>query len=216
MPQTKTPPFYAWLLISALPQESAALLQQYRHTGEKTPQGYTLFRFQNQKMSLLEIGSGNKFDRNKFKSGVLQIKPDFIINFGICGALSQRIELHKNYLVRSVSYENKTVINLSYNLDLLRLLSHPQALLQSVPLLTVKDPVLNSRRRDKLQQITACMLVDMEGYFIAQIAHELDIPVAILKHVTDNADQGAMQQIKRTKKIWQQSLYQGLIEILNL
>ena len=208
--------FHPLLLISALRQESSVILRQYQHSKEKTPQGYILFRFQKRGIFLLEIGSGKGIDRSKLKSAIVQINPGFIVNFGICGALTHRVELNKNYLARSISYDNESEIDLSHDLNLLNSLFNSRSVLQSVRLLTVRNPVLDSIKRDKLQQITACELVDMEAYFVAQTARELKIPIAILKQVTDYSDQRALQQIKQNKKIWQESLQQGLSGILNL
>jgi len=215
MYHTSVSPYYPWLLISALRQESSVILEQYRHHREKTPQGYNLFRFQDQEILLLEVGSGRKMNRKKVESAISQINPGLIVNFGICGTLNPRIKLYKNYLAKSIHYENESEIDLLKDLDLMQSLSVSRSLFPRVRLLTVKDPVLDSMKSAELRRITGCDVVDMEAFFIAQIAHKLEIPVLILKQVSDDADHKAMQQIKQNKRIWQESLRQGLIKILN-
>jgi len=216
MVHSRTQQFHPWLFISALRQESSVILRQYQHSKEKSPPGYTLFQFQKGGMFLLEIGSGNRIDSSRLKAAIVRINPGFILNFGICGALTPQVALYKNYLAKSLSYDNESEIDLSRDLDLLKSISKSEAVIRNARLLTVKEPILDSKKRDELRQITACELVDMEAYFIAQTARELKIPIAILKQVTDFADQGARQQIKQTKKIWQESLQQGLSGFLNL
>ena len=208
--------FYPLLLISALRQESSVVTEQFPNSIEKNPQGYTLFRFQNREIFLLEIGSGKRMESSKLKSAIVQLNPGFIVNFGICGALDLQIKLNENYLVNTVSCNKKSEINLSPDLELLEEPGNPKELLPRARLLTVKEPVLDSDKREELRRITLCELVDMEAYYIAQTARELGIPLAILKQATDYADNKAMQQVRQTKKIWQESLYQGLVGFLNL
>ena len=38
-------------------------------------------------------------------------------------------------------------------------------------------------------------LVDMEGYAVAYVAQELGVPLRMVKHVSDNADEGAMEWV---------------------
>jgi len=147
-----------WLLICALRQESLVILNQYPYSQEKTPQGYTFFQIQNREMFLLEIGSGKRIDRSKLKSAIIRINPGFIINFGICGALGYSITRHTNYLAKSISYDNEPEIDLSQDLNLLTSYANPHSVLRRVRLLTVKDPVLDSIKREELQRITACEL----------------------------------------------------------
>jgi nucleoside phosphorylase len=64
--------------------------------------------------------------------------------------------------------------------------------------------------------MTDCDVVDMEAYFIVQVAHKLKIPIVILKQVTDHANHQAEQQIEQNMGIWQESLRQGLAKILNI
>lgn len=215
MPYSATSQFYPRLLISALREESSVILEQHCHNKEKTPQGYNLFRFQVRDMLLLEIGSGRRMDHNKVESAISQINPGLIINFGICGALNPRIKLNKNYLAKSVCHENEFEIDLLKDLDLLQSLSVSRSLFPRVRLLTVRDPVLDSMKREELRRITACDVVDMEAYFVAHVAQKLEIPIVILKQVSDYADYKAMQQIKQNKRIWQESLLQGLSKIIN-
>lgn len=49
----------------------------------------------------------------------------------------------------------------------------------------VTDPVVRERLADRAD------LVDMEGYAVAFVAREFDLPVRLVKHVSDNADEGA-------------------------
>ena len=51
----------------------------------------------------------------------------------------------------------------------------------------VTDPAVRARLAEQAQ------LVDMEGYAVAWVAHEFGVPLRMVKHVSDNADEGAKE-----------------------
>lgn len=62
----------------------------------------------------------------------------------------------------------------------------------------VSDPVV----RDRLSQVAS--LVDMEGYAIAWACQQAGVAVQLVKHVSDNADEGAMswpQLVDRSARV---------------
>ena len=109
-----------------------------------------------------------------------------VVNIGSAGALRAGVEgLH----------EVGTVINHDMNADAVRALGYdPQDELVVGPSdvvlasgdVFVTDPVL----RDALAR--RAHLVDMEGYAVAFACARLGVPVRLVKHVSDNADESAM------------------------
>ena len=109
-----------------------------------------------------------------------------VVNIGTAGALRPGLEgLH----------EPSTVINHDISADLIRTLGHdPQDVLSlegddtvlATGDLFVTDPAV----RDALAE--RAHLVDMEGYAVAYAAREFDVPVRLVKHVSDSADESAM------------------------
>jgi adenosylhomocysteine nucleosidase len=53
----------------------------------------------------------------------------------------------------------------------------------------VTDPAVRSRLA------SAAHLVDMEGYAVAFAARHLGVPVTLVKHVSDNADESALDWV---------------------
>ena len=109
-----------------------------------------------------------------------------VLNIGSAGALRPGL---------SGIHEPGVVLNHDLSADLVRALGHdPQERLDvgesEVVLATgdvfVSDPVV----RDGLAQ--RAHLVDMEGYAVAYAAREAGVPVRLVKHVSDSADEGAM------------------------
>lgn len=108
-----------------------------------------------------------------------------VINIGTAGALRDGL---------SGLFVPGQVLNHDINADAIRSLGYdPRELLEIGPdecvLATgdvfVTDPVL----RDSLA--ARAHLVDMEGYAVAWAARGFDVPVRLVKHVSDNADQSA-------------------------
>lgn len=110
-----------------------------------------------------------------------------VLNVGSAGALRPGL---------SGLYEAGVVINHDLSADLVRALGHdPQERLEvgesEVVLATgdvfVSDPVV----RDALAE--RAHLVDMEGYAVAYAARAAGVPVRLVKHVSDSADEGALE-----------------------
>lgn len=109
-----------------------------------------------------------------------------LVNVGTAGALHDHHEgLH----------EPGVVLNHDLNADAIRALGYdPQERLRCGPgevvLATgdvfVTDPVVRARLA------TRADLVDMEGYAVAFVAQQFGVPVRLVKHVSDHADEAAM------------------------
>lgn len=109
-----------------------------------------------------------------------------VLNIGTAGALRPGL---------AGLFEPGAVLNHDISADLVRALGHdPQELLSvgdsDVVLASgdvfVTDPVV----RDALA--ARAHLVDMEGYAVAYAAREAGVPVRLVKHVSDAADESAM------------------------
>lgn len=109
-----------------------------------------------------------------------------VLNIGTAGALRPGL---------SGLFEPGVVLNHDISADLLRALGHdPQERLvvgeSDVVLATgdvfVSDPAI----RDALAE--RAHLVDMEGYAVAWAAREAGVPVRLVKHVSDAADESAL------------------------
>jgi adenosylhomocysteine nucleosidase len=108
-----------------------------------------------------------------------------VVNLGTAGALHDGIE---------GLFEVGTVINHDISADAIRALGYdPRERLTVGPGDTVlasgdvfvTDPAVRARLAAQAQ------LVDMEGYAVAYVAAELGVPCRLVKHVSDNADEGA-------------------------
>lgn len=115
-------------------------------------------------------------------------RPDevLVVNIGTCGALRPGL---------SGLHEPGTVINHDVNAEVIRQLGYdPQERLEvgdsAVVLATGDVFVSDGDVRDRLAQ--RAHLVDMEGYAVAWAAQHLGAHVRLVKYVSDEADEGAM------------------------
>lgn len=115
-------------------------------------------------------------------------RPDevLVVNIGTCGALRPGL---------SGLHEPGTVINHDVNAEVIRQLGYdPQERLEvgdsAVVLATGDVFVSDGDVRDRLAQ--RAHLVDMEGYAVAWAAQRLGAHVRLVKYVSDEADEGAM------------------------
>lgn len=106
-----------------------------------------------------------------------------IINAGVCGALNNRLERGGVYRVSMVSMEElKAAVNVGVGIGLKRLVS-------------VQEPVFQPERKKELSKMGD--LVDMEGYAVARVCEEHNIPCVLLKGVTDFGDANGKEDIKK-------------------
>ncbi|TWG95014.1 purine nucleosidase/adenosylhomocysteine nucleosidase [Nocardioides sp. J9] len=110
-----------------------------------------------------------------------------VVNIGTAGALHDHVD---------GLFEVGTVINHDLNADAIRALGYdPRERLvvgESATVLAtgdvfVTDPLVRARLAEQAQ------LVDMEGYAVAYVAAEFGVPVRLVKHVSDNADESALE-----------------------
>ncbi len=120
---------------------------------------------------------------------IMEERPSHVVNIGSAGALRDGL---------SGLFEVGTVVNHDINGDAVRALGYdPKDRLRvgesDVVLasgdLFVTDPAVRARLAEQAH------LVDMEGYAVAFAAQRLGVPVTLVKHVSDNADETALDWV---------------------
>ncbi|MFC7503749.1 nucleosidase [Nocardioides sp. CPCC 206347] len=112
-----------------------------------------------------------------------------VVNIGTAGALRDGTD---------GLFEVGTVLNHDINADAIRALGYDpreRLVVGASPTVLatgdvfVTDPVVRARLADQAH------LVDMEGYAFAYVAQEFGVPVRLVKHVSDNADETALEWV---------------------
>lgn len=139
-------------------------------------------------LPLLVTGMGKVASATAVATALASNEYDLVINVGTAGALREGL---------SGLHEPGTVLNHDLSADLVRALGHdPQERLPvgtgdaGVVLATgdvfVTDPATRAWLAERAH------LVDMEGYAVVWACRQAGVPVRLAKHVSDNADEGAM------------------------
>jgi adenosylhomocysteine nucleosidase len=106
-----------------------------------------------------------------------------IVNAGICGALDGTLVRGSVFFVSKVWTEDQC--------DNVSLQHRPNA----KRLVTVNEPVFQTDRKEKLAAFAD--LVDMEGFVIARLCQEHNIPCVLIKGITDFGDPQGKADIKK-------------------
>ena len=117
---------------------------------------------------------------------ILERRPDRVVNLGSVGTLDASVQ----GIVRP-----RAVINRDVGVDTLRAMG--AAVTDRIelggggPVLGSGDSfVAGGPEREALAR--RCQVVDMEGFAIAHACRELEVPLLMVKHVSDAADEGAV------------------------
>lgn len=109
-----------------------------------------------------------------------------LVNVGTAGALHDHHEgLHEPGVVLNHDLDADAIRALGYDPQE-RLRCGPGELVLATGDVFVTDPVVRARLAAQAD------LVDMEGYAVAYAALQFGVPVRLVKHVSDNADESAM------------------------
>ncbi len=123
-----------------------------------------------------------------------------LINVGICAGLHNRVRRGSVYRIASVFTEElKAAVNIGLGLGLKKLVS-------------VEKPLHDTLRKKELARDYD--LLDMEGYAVARVCEQNDIPCLLLKGVTDFGDNFAKEDIKKFIKPTSKTLAEALIYAL--
>jgi len=117
---------------------------------------------------------------------ILQERPSLVVNVGSAGAL--RDGLHGLYEIGKVLNHDMSadiVRTLGYDPREWLTISDHETVLASGDVF-VTDPVVRGRLAEQSH------LVDMEGYAVAYACQELGVPLRMVKHVSDQADESSM------------------------
>ena len=111
---------------------------------------------------------------------------DLVVNIGSCGALREGL---------SGVFEVGRVLNHDLSADVIRALGHDaEEWLEIGPADTVlaTGDVFVHETTVRLRLAEQAHLVDMEGYAVAWACRQAGVPARLVKHVSDNADEGSL------------------------
>jgi adenosylhomocysteine nucleosidase len=170
------------LIAYALKPEASSLLTSLSMTHCKhDPEVY-----RSEEIYAIVTGLGYERAFSECSKAIDTIAPDYILNAGSAGSLSDAIHKKKIYQMHDVRSETGEPIHLvqcGVNNNAIRLF-------------TSMKPLLDDAERQKYSSSADC--VDMEGYAIALAAKKAGIPCSIIKIITDAYGDSDSKAIRRS------------------
>jgi len=132
--------------------------------------------------------------------------PERIVNIGTCGALRDEIPNGVYEIDRVHKHDFQVVMESDIAFDALprEITPATTGLFPTAQLATGDTFVEDSVTRDRIA--ASAGLVDMEGYAVAAVAHRFDLPVTLLKQVSDRANE-------ETAPAWADAVEGGAVEL---
>lgn len=126
-----------------------------------------------------------------------RVRPSLVINLGTAGALRGHMEgTHEVTLVKQHDLNNESILALTGVWPGTDIRVQPAPLPGDIVLTTGDDFVSDPVKAAALG--LSAHLVDMEGYAVARAAQSFDVPVRVVKTVSDRADTGAVRSWQST------------------
>jgi nucleoside phosphorylase len=145
------------------------------------------------RVGLITSGIGRRRTRQALK-WLRRIRlPKRVISIGTGGALDPRMQLGQPWIGGWVASLSNFHTEGKYNLYIPTGLEN----LNTGGLITAAKPVLREKVREQVRQMTDARVVDMEAVAVARWGAKHDLPVTIIKVLTDYSDEGANREYSR-------------------
>ncbi len=157
---------------------------------------------------LIEVGMGFQLSVHRFREILQQLRPRWLINFGISGSLTPQSTWGQTYQIQRIHARWR-----AHPLDI-AIEPALQAIFPPATLFTSQQPVRTAAERDFYHHQTDAELVDMEAYTIIEIARSLAPRVLVLKTVSDFADESSLHLVKKRRSALQRRLTQDAAALI--
>lgn len=174
---------FDWLIVCALQIESTVLARLLNNSRSISIGNIpvTIGHIKAARIALLTTGPGRKRVRQVLPLVLDEIQVSHLLNAGLCGGLSPVLSAGALIVPRFAIEEQ------GHQLELTPPLEHLQESFTTSALLTVIHPLHSREAKKKAFEDRSAQAVDMEAYFLAEIAHARQIPLTVIKGVSDDA-----------------------------
>jgi nucleoside phosphorylase len=167
------------LIVAALKEEIRYFLNTNRFKKDDSQPFGKLYRAS--AIHILVTGVGMEKANKALSKYLIKHQPLKIINLGVCGSLNPAFQIGEIFQISKVYSEGR---HKSYHLK-----TTPNNPFKKTALISVKEAVLNQKRRELVQNRYKANLVDMELFALVKACEKYELPISAYKIVSDNADE---------------------------
>jgi len=207
-------------IIAAMQIEADSLIAEMTETSSETISGTTYIKgnLREKKIVVAVCGIGKCFAAMCAQTMILRYQPTLIINTGVAGALSDRLDIYDIAIATSAVQHDFDTTDIDNdpigNIPGIRLVNLPcsqnvaQTLIQLAKKLDINvlpgviatgDVFVSCKERKAFIRDTfTAIACEMEGGAIAQVCYVNDVECAIIRSISDNAD-GEVEEYDKFK-----------------
>lgn len=175
-------------IICAIPQETRHLLAKFPQKGCGTVAGFKSWQAASAKHSItiIESGIGRENATRAATAAILNIKPDYVINGGFCGALTADLQVGDIVTANTIHSLGKGVPGQTITVEA----ASTDAALKGFAAADFisADSILDKSELLKSFPSLTTSVVDMESYAVAAVCKEYGIPFIPVRAVSDALD----------------------------
>lgn len=172
-----------WGIVSAMAIESQAVLKILKNSRKLSVPAGAAWQgtVSGRQVYLFQCGIGSESPARVLANCLNSFPVDKLLICGLSGSLNPDLKTGETFSCERVYWQaSGEILNCSWRLDSNNLPS-PAPLL-----LTCSSPLITKEEKQAAAQATGAWLVDMESFALVKLAHELHLPVGVLRSVCDD------------------------------
>lgn len=194
------------LIVAALKDELLSLIEYYKTDQKEIFHQGTLYLCK--KLHILRTGIGIQKAGETLSSYLEEYRPEIIINMGTAGALNPEFSIGLMTEPAIIQNDKAEIINPIP-------LFQGQFLLKKSTLITLDEPVVTQKQKNRLFKNYIIDIVDTEAFVLADLSRQNKIDFHCLKVISDQADENTLNDFKDNYEIIIEKLSGYLINYLN-
>ncbi len=173
---------FDWLIVCALQIETTAIARLLENKQSIIIGNIPVLagQIKSARIALLTTGPGRKRVRQVLPLVLNEIKVSQILNAGLCGGLTPGLSMGDLTVPEVVMDEQ------GQRIELAPWIEHIQKSMIKKTLLSVVHPRHSREAKEQAFRVSSAQAVDMEAFFLAEIAHSQQLPLTVIKGVSDD------------------------------
>lgn len=143
-------------------------------------------------LDFVAVGVGEYLAEKGFKEFISQRRPELVYLLGIAGGLKEGLAIAQPIVASSLKdskLDQEIVVKEEFSQQLLAVFSKLSIVPSRESIVSSGDKIIcKSEEKKELADLSGAIAVDMEGYALAKVAKENNIPFASVRFISDRAE----------------------------